>query len=58
MVPFLTKSNLGFTLVELLVSLLIVGEIATFSIPKIIFNSQNAQYRAVTKEAASAVAAA
>jgi len=50
--------NPGFTLAELLISLLIVGEIATFSIPKIINAQQNTVYNAKAKEALSSVAAA
>ena len=50
--------NPGFTLAELLVSLLIVGEIAAFSIPKIINAQQNTLYNAKAKEALSSVAAA
>ncbi len=47
--PF-AKVPRGFTLAELLVSLLILGEIATFSIPKILTAQQNAQKNAVFKE--------
>ncbi len=48
----------GFTLAELLICLAILGEIATFTIPKVITSQQNGQYNAVTKEAASMFAAA
>lgn len=40
----------GFTLAELLVTILILGEIATFTIPKILTAQQNSQARAKTKE--------
>lgn len=48
----------GFTLPELLIALLILGEIATFTIPKIISSQQNNSYNARAKEAAGMVAAA
>jgi prepilin-type N-terminal cleavage/methylation domain-containing protein len=41
---------IGFTLAELLIALTILGEIAAFTIPKIISSQQNGQKRAVTKE--------
>ncbi len=40
----------GFTLAELLVSLLILGEIATFTIPKILASQQNGMKKAILKE--------
>ncbi len=40
----------GFTLAELLVSLLILAEIATFSIPKILSTQQDARKKAIFKE--------
>lgn len=43
---------------ELLISLAILGEIATFTIPKIITSQAQARYNAAAKEAASTVAAA
>lgn len=52
------KSVLGFTLAELLIALLILGEIATFTIPKIITAQANGRYNAVAKETISMVAAA
>lgn len=48
----------GFTLAELLVTLLILGEIATFTIPKIITAQQNNTYNAKAHEAISMVSAA
>ncbi|WP_303674193.1 type II secretion system protein [Vampirovibrio chlorellavorus] len=40
----------GFTLAELLISLLILAEIATFSIPKILSTQQDARKKAIFKE--------
>ncbi|MCE3236123.1 MAG: hypothetical protein K0Q50_2303 [Vampirovibrio sp.] len=51
-------SHSGFTLAELLIALAVLGVIATFTIPKILHSSQNEQYKAVTKEASAAIAAA
>lgn len=48
----------GFTLAELLIALAILGVIATFSIPKLIYSSQNSQYNAIAKETASALSGA
>ncbi|MCE3236435.1 MAG: hypothetical protein K0Q50_2626 [Vampirovibrio sp.] len=47
----------GFTLAELLVSLAILGVIATFTIPKVLYTSQNAQKQAVLKETISSLQA-
>jgi prepilin-type N-terminal cleavage/methylation domain-containing protein len=52
------KSNKGFTLVELLIALTILGEIATFTIPKVIISQRNNRYNAAAKEAASMIAQA
>ena len=41
---------------ELLIALLILAEIATFTIPKIITSQANGQYNAAAKEAASMIA--
>lgn len=48
----------GFTLAELLVSLLILAEIATFTIPKILSTQQNQTYNARIKEDIATIAAA
>lgn len=52
------KRNQGFTLAELLISLAILGVIATFTIPKILTSSQNGQNTAIAKEVASMISAA
>jgi prepilin-type N-terminal cleavage/methylation domain-containing protein len=56
--PKIRKSALGFTLAEILITLTILGVIATFSIPKIINAQQNQSYNAKAKEAAAMVTAA
>ena len=48
----------GFTLAELLISLAILGVIATFTIPKILSAQQNSQYNAEAKEAISMISGA
>lgn len=48
----------GFTLAELLIALLILGTIATFTIPKLLVSQQNERYNALAKEAAGTVAQA
>ncbi len=48
----------GFTLAELLISLAILGVIATFTIPKILSASQNEANEAKVKEAAATLSAA
>jgi len=53
-----TESLIGFTLAELLISLAILGVIATFTIPKILGAAGNGQNTAIAKEAASMVAGA
>lgn len=45
----------GFTLAEVLIALLILGEIATFTIPKVLHAQQNTQNNAKAKEAISMV---
>jgi prepilin-type N-terminal cleavage/methylation domain-containing protein len=52
------KASFGFTLPELLISLLVIAEIATFTIPKIITSQQNNRYNAAAKEAMASVASA
>jgi len=52
------RSFKGFTLAELLISLAILGVIATFTIPKIIGAAGSGQNTAIAKEAASMVAGA
>jgi prepilin-type N-terminal cleavage/methylation domain-containing protein len=52
------KRRKGFTLAELLICLLILGEIATFTIPKIISAQQNKTFNAIAKEAAGTISAA
>src|SRR5689334_18650453 len=54
----LKSSFFGFTLAELLISLAILGVIATFTIPKIITAQTNSRYNAIANEAASMVSAA
>lgn len=48
----------AFTLAELLIALLILGEIATFTIPKVLSSQQNGRYNAIAKEAAGMVSGA
>lgn len=45
-----THAKTGFTLAELLISLAILGVIATWTIPKILFSQQNQQYKAAARE--------
>jgi prepilin-type N-terminal cleavage/methylation domain-containing protein len=47
------RYRFGFTLAELLIALAILGEIATFTLPKIINSQQNKSYNAKAKEAAA-----
>lgn len=53
-----TKSKWGFTLAELLISLAILGVIATFTIPKILSSQQNTQYNASGKEVVAMISSA
>lgn len=48
----------GFTLVELLIALAILGVIATFTIPKILTAQQNERNEAIAKETAAMISAA
>jgi prepilin-type N-terminal cleavage/methylation domain-containing protein len=54
---FKGKSS-GFTLAELLISLAILGVIATFTIPKVLNSSTSSQNTAIAKEAASMISGA
>lgn len=47
----------GFTLAELLIAVAILGEIATFTIPKIINAQQSGQKKAIFKETFSSISA-
>lgn len=51
-------SHMGFTLAELLISLAILGVIATFTIPKVIASQQLAQKNSIMKETASMISGA
>jgi prepilin-type N-terminal cleavage/methylation domain-containing protein len=53
-----TQTAMGFTLAELLISLAILGVIATFTIPKIIAAQTNEQYNASTKDVAAMITGA
>jgi len=53
-----SKPNAGFTLAELLICLVILGEIAAFTIPKIVMSQQNNSYNAKAKETIATIAAA
>src|SRR6478609_1904821 len=55
---YFQKSKVGFTLAELLIALVILGEIATFTIPKIITSQANARKNAMTKEVSGILASA
>ncbi len=44
------KGYKGFTLAEVLIALAILGVIATFTLPKIIYTSQDEKYNAIAKE--------
>jgi prepilin-type N-terminal cleavage/methylation domain-containing protein len=54
---YYTKAK-AFTLAELLVALLILGQIAAFSIPKILSAQTNSQNKAIAKEIISTAASA
>src|SRR6478609_8018110 len=54
----LMQKQKGFTLAELLICVMILGEIATFAIPKIIYSQQNSSFNAVAKEDLATVAQA
>ena len=48
----------AFTLAELLISLAILGVIATFAIPKVLSSQQDGKYNAIGKEIAGALSQA
>lgn len=50
------KTKTGFTLAELLIALAILGEIATFTIPKILMAQQSGKYNAIAKETIAMIA--
>jgi prepilin-type N-terminal cleavage/methylation domain-containing protein len=52
------KRPQGFTLAELLIALAILGEIATFTIPKVLSSQQNGTKNAQAKETAAMIAGA
>ncbi len=52
------NASKGFTLAELLISLAILGVIATFTIPKILSATSSSQNTAIAKEAASMISGA
>lgn len=54
----LRKHYTAFTLAELLISLLILAAIATFSIPKILMSAENQQKKAVFRETIAALSQA
>lgn len=55
--PNSRKRLKGFTLAELLISLLVIAEIAAFSIPKILYANQQQQKIAIFKESIGALSA-
>jgi prepilin-type N-terminal cleavage/methylation domain-containing protein len=52
------KHRKGFTIAELLIALMIIAEIATFTIPKVITSQQSTQRNAVMRETAGMLSAA
>jgi prepilin-type N-terminal cleavage/methylation domain-containing protein len=48
----------GFSLTELLIALMILGEIATFTIPKVLMAQQSNSYNATAKEAIGTISGA
>lgn len=52
---FKRKCANGFTLTELLISLAILGEIATFTIPKVLTAQKNQRFNAIAKETAGMI---
>ena len=52
------KQKFGFTLAELLIALLVLGVIATFTIPKVLSSQQSNEWKSSAKETVSMVAEA
>ena len=52
------RQVLGFTLAELLIALLILGVIATFTIPKVLQSQQSNEWNSAAKEAISMISGA
>lgn len=52
------KRTMGFTLAELLITVAILGVVATFTIPKVLFSTESTKKAAAAKEVAAAVAQA
>lgn len=53
--PFSLRRHTAFTLAELLISLVVLGIIATFTIPKVLQAQQSGQYNSEFKETAAMV---
>ena len=56
--PFSKWTRPGFTLAELLIALVILGVIATFTIPKVLQSQQSSQYKSAAKEVAGMISGA
>jgi prepilin-type N-terminal cleavage/methylation domain-containing protein len=52
------SSKKGFSLTELLIALMIIAEIATFTIPKVLVSQQNQRNRAIAKEGIATISEA
>jgi prepilin-type N-terminal cleavage/methylation domain-containing protein len=48
----------GFTLAEVLIVMAILGVVATFTVPKVLYSSNQASWNAKAKEAAAAISEA
>ena len=57
-IPFCNQPGKAFTLAELLIALVILGVIATFTIPKVLQSQQDQRYNAAAKEVAGALSGA
>ncbi len=55
---FRKQKVMGFTLAELLISLAVLGVIATFTIPKVLNGQQDGQWNAIAKETVSMITGA